>query len=183
MGLNAAERPTWFTTVVTAETFANKKRKTSDGKPSTQTKMSVYQEKVLSPREQVDFEDTIALHLIISGSAFKRVDEENLIKSYALLNKSAEVPTRKQVAGPLLTRLYDFYREVAFAWLVGVVVCLSSDAWTNVLGLPVVNYMAVNKDKSLFIESVTDGVKHDAKWLGDDATRVINDLTSKGVYH
>lgn len=54
-------------------------------------------------------------------------------------------------------------------------ICIISDAWTNVLGEPVVNYMAASPRKTFFLESVaTHDQSHNSKWIAEDLARVID---------
>ena len=51
----------------------------------------------------------------------------------------------------------------------GNFVSLTTDAWSNVKNEPVVNYMAVNPESSLFVEAVnTKEHNHDANWIAQD---------------
>ena len=59
----------------------------------------------------------------------------------------------------------------------GQFVCLTSNAWSNVVNDPVVNYMAVSPTKSHFLEAVhTEQQSHAADWLSTDLSRVIDSL-------
>lgn len=56
-------------------------------------------------------------------------------------------------------------------------VCLVTDSWTNVLGEPIVNYMAASPKKTFFIESVSTGDQsHNAEWIAQDISRVIDSI-------
>lgn len=181
MILHSDDRPSWFEAEVKPATDTKKRKTTAETSNSGKGKLVVYKERILTKKEQTKFENMIGLHFILTGSAFQRADEENLLNSYRFLCPSIKVPSRKQIAGPILKRIYDMYSALALTWLIGAIICLASDGWTNIKNLPVVNYMAINPDKSLFVESVSKDVKHTAAWLSDDAARVIDDLTSKNV--
>ncbi|CAB4039334.1 hypothetical protein DYB30_009596, partial [Paramuricea clavata] len=61
-------------------------------------------------------------------------------------------------------------------------VCITSDAWSNISNEPVVNYMAVSPNNSLFLEAVnTEEQGHDADWLSKDLIRVIDSLHNNVV--
>ena len=59
----------------------------------------------------------------------------------------------------------------------GNFVSLTTDAWSNVKNEPVVSYMAVNPENSLFVEAInTEGLCHDANWIAQDLERVMVSL-------
>lgn len=181
MLLNLVDRPTWFETAVMASTQAKgkkrKKRKTSSSKgQSTLDNILHKKDMPLTIKEKKAFDEKIALHYYLTGSAFQRVEEESFLSAVRMLNPFITLPNRRRLAGTLLTTVYDAWMLVALAWFVGKIVCLASDAWTNTNQLPVVNYMAINSEKSLFVECVDKDVKHDAQWLADDSSRVIKKL-------
>ena len=52
--------------------------------------------------------------------------------------------------------------------------CLTSDGWTNISNYPVVNYMAVSSETSLFLESVCAGDQgHTVNWIAQDLKRIM----------
>jgi Protein of unknown function (DUF 659) len=56
----------------------------------------------------------------------------------------------------------------------GNFVSLITDAWSNVKNEPVVNYMAVNPENSLFVEAVnTEEQGNDVNWNAQDLERVM----------
>jgi hypothetical protein len=58
--------------------------------------------------------------------------------------------------------------------------CLTSDAWSNVKGEPVVNYMAISPQKAFLLERVNTGEQsHNAKFIADDIIRVMSPITDK----
>ena len=59
----------------------------------------------------------------------------------------------------------------------GDFVNLTTDAWSNVKNEPVVNYMAVNPENSLFVEMAnTERQGHDANWITQDLKGVMESL-------
>lgn len=82
------------------------------------------------------------------------------------------------MAGSLLDECYsDIKRQVTDHLSSVKTVCIISDAWTNVVGEPVVNYMATSPTKTFFIESVaTHDQSHSAQWIADDMARIIDSL-------
>ena len=53
-------------------------------------------------------------------------------------------------------------------------ICLLLDAWTNISNDPIVNYMEVSSETSLFLESVCTGTQgQTADWIAQDLKRIM----------
>ena len=181
LSLPIEDRVTWFTTVVKAETVQKNKRKKVQSSTQSSVKPHLYEERILTPTEQIKFENLVGLHFILSGSAFQRADETNFKESYKMLCPTITTPSRKEIAGPILKRLYKHFQALAYTFLIGAIICLGSDGWTNINGLPVVNYIAINPDKSLYIHSVTAKVEHSADWLANASIKVVDKLEANKI--
>lgn len=56
-------------------------------------------------------------------------------------------------------------------------ISITSDAWYSILNEPIINYMAVSPNNSLFLEAVhTEEQSHDADWLTSDLICVMDNL-------
>lgn len=56
----------------------------------------------------------------------------------------------------------------------GAGMCLTSDAQSNISNDPIVNYMVVFNDTSLFLDSVCTGEQgHTADWIAQDLKRIM----------
>ncbi|RLN89474.1 hypothetical protein BBJ28_00021748 [Nothophytophthora sp. Chile5] len=129
----------------------------------------------MKPAAVSDFHVKFAWWVYTTGMAFYKVEHRSLFNSLVLLNPDVSIPNRKQLAGPLLDQAYDRSLKDMTKLLAGNVVSLVTDAWTDVTGLSVINYVAVSGKKSCFLESVYTGERsHDAAYLSADIRRVIS---------
>ncbi len=110
-----------------------------------------------SPSQQKMFNQEMAMYFYCTGTSFQRAEDPQLLQ---LARPGATLPSRKQLAdvsaGGLLDVCYKKVNEQVKKVLLtdGQMVCITSDAWSNVTNDPVVNYMAVSPTKSLFLEAV-----------------------------
>lgn len=52
--------------------------------------------------------------------------------------------------------------------------CIMSNAWSNIKNEPVVNYMAVVRAVTLFLEAISTGEQsYDAKWIASNLKRAM----------
>jgi hypothetical protein len=134
--------------------------------------------KPLSAKEQDQANDALGMFFFTSGTAFYRAGNRYLRNFAEQLRPDAKIPTRKDLAGKILDRNYNRLIEKMEPLLRGKGFgCLTSDGWTNVNGLPVVNYMLLVNDldgKELLLERSLTTESHTAQWLADDAARVIH---------
>ncbi|RLN86260.1 hypothetical protein BBJ28_00020768, partial [Nothophytophthora sp. Chile5] len=121
-----------------------------------------------------DFHVKFAWWVYTTGMAFYKVEHRSLFNPLVLLNPDISIPNHKHLAGPLLDQAYDRSLKDMTKLLAGNVAALVTDAWTDVTGLSVINYVAVSGKKSCFLESVYTGERnHDVAYLSADIRRVI----------
>ncbi|KAG6615117.1 Amino Acid/Auxin Permease (AAAP) Family [Phytophthora cinnamomi] len=110
--------------------------------------------------------------------AFNKISHPTLAAALSLLQPGSFVPTRQQLATSLLDSCYEDYRLRMAHELSGQPCTLTTDAWTDVTGKAVLNYVAICGEKTFFLESVyTGAVSHDATFLASDIERVIHDYS------
>jgi len=175
MGTDLADRPEWFD--------SNKKSKLSFPIASTSAKshcqqkaMTQYTLPPMTISMQAQFEETLALHYYVTGTAFQRVEEKNLARALHMLRPDVILPDRHKLAGPLLDKCYNKLKKNQDCYLTSPssCVCLITDGWSNIKNEPIVNYMATSPDKTVFLESVATGAQgHTSQWIADDIERVI----------
>uniref|UniRef100_A0A915JUS9 DUF659 domain-containing protein n=1 Tax=Romanomermis culicivorax TaxID=13658 RepID=A0A915JUS9_ROMCU len=102
----------------------------------------------------------------------------NYTSFFGLFNLGISLPSRKQLAGPLLDDCYlEMKRKVDQILSSVNAVCLITDAWTNISGESVVNYIAASPKKTFFIESVVTGDQsHTDDYIAKDIARVIDSI-------
>jgi len=127
-------------------------------------------------RLQQRFQETIALHYYVTGTAFQRIEEKNLATAIHMLRPDAALPDRRKLAGPLLDKCYNDLKKKQNSYMnsPSSCVCLITDGWSNVRNEPVVNYIGTSPVKTVFLESVATGAQgHTSQWISDDIERVI----------
>ncbi|KAG6596103.1 uncharacterized protein IUM83_18617 [Phytophthora cinnamomi] len=129
--------------------------------------------------EAIDtFQKGFALWFYSTGMAFNKISHPTLAAALSLLQPGSFVPTRQQLATSLLNSCYEDYRLRMAHELSGQPCTLTTDAWTDMTGKAVLNYVAICGEKTFFLESVyTGAVSHDAAFLASDIERVIHDYS------
>jgi hypothetical protein len=138
---------------------------------------------VFTASQQKNFNHKIALFFYNTGTSFSRIEDPFLLSAIQLACPQAKLPTRKQLAndspGDLLQEYYEEVKSKVDSLLskYNQFMSITSDAWSNIDNESVFNYMAVSPSKSLFLESVnTEEQGHDAEWLSQDTSRVIDGI-------
>ena len=114
-----------------------------------------------------------------TGTSFIRVEDKDLIKAFNICRPGVVIPSRKQLAGPLLDECYLGVKQQVDEHLQSSdSICIVTDGWTNVISQPIVNYMAIATKHSFFIESVSTGdQRYNAEWIANDISCVIDGFT------
>jgi Protein of unknown function (DUF 659)/hAT family C-terminal dimerisation region len=177
-GFDYTERPEWF---------SSKKRATADPggcdmlatmcPPSTSRQSSIwaYGLPKVAVKNKQQFQEHMAMHFYATGTSFQRIDDVHLKEAIKVLRPDdGMLPNRKQLATTLLDKCHQKLMAKVDARLKCATACLTTDGWSNIKNDPVVNYMAVSPECSLFLESVSTGQQgHDHKFLAADIARVI----------
>lgn len=174
MSTDIAERPQWFADKkVKRCSVPNARAVTVSAK---QTAMTQYALPPMSTKLKNQFQETIALHYYMTGTAFQRIEEKNLTTAIHLLRPDAVLPDRHKLGGVLLDQCYSKMKIQCDNYMKSPssCVCLISDGWSNVKNEPIVNYMATSPSKTMFLESVATGTQgHSAEWIASDLDRVM----------
>jgi Protein of unknown function (DUF 659) len=167
-GMDEDGRPVWYK--------PNKHQKLSGppGSISIQTSMASHAVPSLTKEQLKAFQKDMALHYFVSGTSFQRIEEANLAKALARLRPGLILPSRKQLAGPLLDECYLDVKNRVTSIMNNAVSCIISDGWSNIAMESVINYMAVSPERSLFLECILTGQQtHTADFIANDIARVI----------
>ena len=188
MAMEVNDRPSWFQSVKRSRRFEAdaqsrpiviKSAPSTAGSSGQQSSIRQFALPKMTKQEKKNLEKNLALHYYITGSSFQRIEQPHLKLAFQCCRPDMELPDRKKLAGSLLE---DTYREmksrIDHHLSAGASeICLTSDAWTNTSNDPVVNYMAVSSETSLFLESVCTGEQgHTADWISNDLKRVMSKL-------
>ncbi|KAH6591400.1 hypothetical protein BASA61_004910, partial [Batrachochytrium salamandrivorans] len=184
MLLDPINRPDWFNNAK-----ANK-RKTAGARSSAGISQSSsqtgsilqYTLPKLMKRDLAKIEEALAMHYYLTGTAFSRIEEENLLSAFRICRPDIVLPDRKKLGGALLDSCYAKVKSVVDNHIeeIKLNACLTSDAWSNIKNEPIVNYMLISDSSTFFLESVSTGEQsHDAKWIAQDMGRVIDYLADE----
>lgn len=152
---------------------------------TTQSSIQDFMLPKMSKKEQEGVKQCIAMHYYVSGTSFVRVEEPHLRKAFQMCRPDVVMPDRKQLAGPLLDKCYEKIKIQLDDRLQNAkssFFSLTTDGWSNIKNEPIINYMMIGGNLSLFLESVSTGeIGHTAQMISDDLSRVIEEQTSKGI--
>jgi hypothetical protein len=171
MAMAPGERPSWFT--------GRKRKNLVDKQLVGQGSLDGVFGRALSQEEQKQFESTMAMHFFLSGSAFSRIGEPNLLKALKILRPDVKVPSRSKMTGVLLDNAFAETYAATIGSLQSQAICLTTDAWSNVRGESVVSYTAACEGKSFYLESNLTGTQsHTGQWLAQDISRIVQTYSS-----
>lgn len=88
---------------------------------------------------------------------FHKISHQTLFAALSLLTPSDILPTRQQLATTLLDFCFGEYRSKMWLTVAGKRCTVSTDAWTDVNGKAVVNYVLICDVLTFFLESVYTG--------------------------
>ncbi len=140
--------------------------------------MEDYTIRNLTKAEIKKFQERLAMFFYTTGTAFARIENKYLHEAMMVLNPSVKIPTRKDLAGVLLEFSFNnISKDVDSRLRATQTWCLVSDAWTNVKGESIINYIAVEPKHAIFLESKTTGTTgHSAVFIAEDIQRVIEKI-------
>jgi hypothetical protein len=169
MSMDANERPDWFTT--------KRSRSAVSQSATSQRSICDYAVPSIDRKTKAKFQELIALHYYLTGTSFQRIEDPNLAKAIQLLRPDADLlPTRRMLAERLLDKNYDKIKSMSTSCLSDKAncFCLATDGWSNVRNEPIINYIAISPNKSLFLESVSTGEQgHNANFIAGDILRIM----------
>ncbi|KAE9050206.1 hypothetical protein PR003_g1999 [Phytophthora rubi] len=144
----------------------------------------------LSKTQTERFEEAVAMHAYVTGTAFDAVEESHLARAMAILKPNVKLPDKKRLETELLTRCFDRMNKQVWGCLTTSPgrVCLKRDAWSN-LNLYNTNnpeelyvtYMAVNNEKRFFLESEKapgDESQYNSIMIAQDIKRMMQPMVS-----
>ncbi|RLN91956.1 hypothetical protein BBJ28_00018483 [Nothophytophthora sp. Chile5] len=133
---------------------------------------------VLSAEAIEAFQQRFALWFYSTGMAFNKISHPSLTAALSLLHPGAVVPSRQQLATSLLDSCYENFKLKIAHEFAETSCTLTTDAWTDVNGKAVINYVAICGKQTFYLESVyTGAVSHGADYLASDIERVIHDYS------
>ncbi|KAH6572359.1 hypothetical protein BASA60_006673 [Batrachochytrium salamandrivorans] len=110
-------------------------------------------------RDLTKIEEALAMHYYLTGTAFSRIEEENLLSAFRICQPDIVLPDRKKLGGALLDSCYTKVKSVVDNHIeeMKLNACLTSDACSNIKNEPIVNYMLISDSSTFFLESVSTG--------------------------
>ncbi|CAB3993702.1 Hypothetical predicted protein [Paramuricea clavata] len=152
-----SDRPDWWTDqrgTAKKSMGSTSSKSTSSVTSKSQSSVRSFSIPLFSASEQKRFNHEMAMYFYCTGTSFQRAEDPFLLRAIQLARPDAKLPTCKQLAddgaGGLLDECYQNVKEEVNKVLStdGQFVCLTSDAWSNVVNDPVVDYTAVSPTKS-----------------------------------
>ena len=135
-------------------------------------------------QENRDVRKYLALHYYVSASPFQRVEEQHLRKAFQICRADVQLPSRKDLAGPLLDVVYEEIKLETDKILSDKTkeFTVTTDAWSNVCNQSVIDFVAVNPQCTLFVSAVFPNQKRHTtenlvEWL-DNVIKTIPANTS-----
>ncbi|KAH9079939.1 hypothetical protein Ae201684P_007647 [Aphanomyces euteiches] len=133
----------------------------------------------LSHTSLAEFERRLASWVYKTGVSFNAISHPELAAALATLHPDLRVPSDHSLRNRLLDDAYASSIANIENSLKGTMCSLTTDAWTDVNGKAVVNYMAVRGSMTFFLESsYTGSISHTASFMAEDVERVINKYKS-----
>ncbi|KAH9275086.1 hypothetical protein BASA83_002309 [Batrachochytrium salamandrivorans] len=184
MLLDPINRPDWFNNAKANKRKTTGARSSAGISQSSSQTGSILQYTLpkLMKRDLTKIEEVLAMHYYLTGTAFSRIEEENLLSAFRICRPDIVLPDRKKLGGALLDSCYAKVKSVVDNHIeeMKLNACLTSDAWSNIKNEPIVNYMLISDSSTFFLESVSTGEQsHDAKWIAQDMGRIIDSLAGK----
>lgn len=179
ISIDEKDRPAWL-----ISEMPNKKLKSDSSASMSQLSMRAFALPCLKPSEHKKIAYRMAMHYYITGSSFQRIDQHHLAEAFKIARPDIKLPTRAQLAGPLLEQCYlqcSSTLDNTISASDGMA-CLVTDGSSNINNESIVNYMLVLEGRQFFLESVaTEEQGHTADYIAEDLSRVIDKLIEKGV--
>ncbi|KAH9128828.1 hypothetical protein LEN26_007283 [Aphanomyces euteiches] len=133
----------------------------------------------LSHTSLAEFERRVASWVYKTGVSFNAISHPELAAALATLHPDLQVPSDHSLRNRLLDDAYASSIANIENSLKGTMCSLTTDAWTDVNGKAVVNYMAIRGSMTFFLESsYTGSISHTASFMAEDVERVINKYKS-----
>jgi hypothetical protein len=144
---DSAERPDWWMNKTAKSSISSSARNAT----TSQADIRNFAIPALKPSEGRELDKLVAMHIYTTGSAFQRVEDPYLHKAFNLCRPGVRLPTRQRLGGELLDACYKEIKKEVDRSLQAAhrCCCITSDAWSNISNEPVVNYMAIMREKSL----------------------------------
>ena len=127
-----------FSSPTSGDSFQGSSKKSPQPK---QSYMEAFTCPKLTEAEHLCANKALALQFYITGTSIQRIEEPPLQEAFRICSPNVKVPRRKHLAGPLLklTNGETKYRIDSSMTGSKSVVCVTSDAWTNICSDPIVN--------------------------------------------
>jgi hypothetical protein len=145
---------------------------------SQKRKMHDWVVRLLTVDEQKQFDRALALYFYSCGIPFNKVAHESLLKALQILRPNVTLPNRNKLGGELLDECYNNVRaRVSGVLAKAGFICMTSDAWTSILGMSVINFIAVTPKGTYFTKCIHSGtMSHSAENMRNCIDEQIVDL-------
>lgn len=134
-------------------------------------------------KEKID--EKVATMVYATNSPFKIVEHASFRDMVNVMRPGYKLPSRREIGGSLLDKVYDKECEKSVVDLEGKTVCMSLDGWTNVSNEPVICasvtvHTSENTSSVYLVDTIdTSGHPHTSDYLKGIATRSIETAEHK----
>lgn len=137
----------------------------------------IYPQAVTATENQ-DFKVKFARWIYQTGTPFNKVSSPSLQKAINAIRPGVTVPNRKALAGPLLEAEFALCKKKVDEQLTkhGNLLCLSSDGWSTLDNIALINYMAVTSETAIFVDGKFSGERKTAKFIAEELHEMIQRL-------
>ncbi|KAE8960878.1 hypothetical protein PF011_g29946 [Phytophthora fragariae] len=121
-----------------------------------------------------DFHQALMGWAFQKGISFNALQDPAFLFAVQQLHPEATIPTDKAMRNVLLDEAYEMSVARIKQAANGKLVTFSTDAWTDVNGMSVINYVAICGAKTYYLESkYTGSISHDIAFIAADLKRVM----------
>ncbi|KAE8956316.1 hypothetical protein PR001_g31774, partial [Phytophthora rubi] len=121
-----------------------------------------------------DFHQALMGWAFQKGISFNALQDPAFLFAVQQLHPEATIPTDKAMRNVLLDEAYEMSVARIKQAANGKLVTFSADAWTDVNGMSVINYVAICGAKTYYLESkYTGSISHDIAFIAADLKRVM----------
>ena len=131
----------------------------------------------ISENEKNHCDTELALAFFTGGVPFRFIENQHFLRAMGILRPGYEPPSRRQLSNQMLDDCYTSLQAKMKADIANArYVSLTTDAWTNVKGESVINFIIL-LPKPVFFEAVyTADNRHSSSYLSEITSNVIKEI-------
>lgn len=138
-----------------------------------------------SKSDKEGLDELLAEMFYSTNTAFNTIEHPSFAKFIAKCRPGYKLPTRHELAGPLLDKVHSKLQQVCKEKLKDETVCMSLDGWSNIHSEPVICVAVTDSKGDTYVTDTIDtsGNRHDADYLSTVAEDSIRKAEEKYSCH